>query len=314
MGVRSTNTGKGLNTRIDGRLLTYFRDSFIRGGGGTNELGPFSATGGTMITSGSYTYHVFLAPGTFSSTRPISVNYLVVGGGGSLGGGAGGFRNNTTTLGFSYPYAITVGSGGAAAPAGTPTAPGAYNGGPSGIAGVAFATGGGAGGGIYPLSTQPGQPGGSGGSATDSGIAGTTVASPDGVSPTVQGFGGGIGSPGPRRGGGGGAAGAGTNASPGPAPQASGDGGAGAPASWCPAPILAPAIPAPVQPTWIPAVGPTGLFAGGGAGGTEGGTGGVGGGGSGDSPAVDYTGGGGGAAGAGGKGIVIIRYLTLTYP
>ena len=33
-----------------------------------------------------------------------------------------------------------------------------------------------------------------------------------------------------------------------------------------PAPVIAPAIPAPVRPGWTPVVGPTGIFAGGGGG------------------------------------------------
>ena len=306
--------------------MSIFRDFFVkekpvftgitRGLGGfgfgaaaAGSSGPTAITGGTQIIDGSYTYHVFLSPDTFSSGTPIAVNYLVVGGGGAQAGGAGGFRNNTTTL-VDSSYVITVGEGGDSAPAGTPTAPGAYNGGDSSIAGVAVATGGGAGGGRYPIGAEVGQPGGSGGGGTNPSAVGNTVASPDGISPTVQGSPGGSGVAGPRIGGGGGAGGPGTNASPGPSPQSSGDGGPGLPASWVPAPIIAPAIPAPIEPAWTSAVGPTGLFAGGGAGGTEGGTGGPGGGGSGVSNAVDYTGGGGGATANGGNGIVIIRYLT----
>jgi len=94
-----------------------------------------------------------------------------------------------------------------------------------------------------------------------------------------------------------------------------------------PAPVIAPAIPAPVRPAWTSAVGPTGTFGGGGGGavyyypGYTGGAGGAGGGGNGGGPApgpgfpaVDYTGGGGGGsdyanpAGDGGDGLVLIRY------
>jgi len=104
-------------------------------------------------------------------------------------------------------------------------------------------------------------------------------------------------------------------------------GGDGGPISQFPAPLIAPAIPAPVQPFWTPAVGPTGLFAGGGGGGRAPGPspgsfspGGLGGGGNGGKfpgntggAGVDFTGsgGGGGYGGApGGNGIVIVRKST----
>ena len=112
------------------------------------------------------------------------------------------------------------------------------------------------------------------------------------------------------------------------AAEVGGVGGNGAAFPAFPAPVIEPAIPAPVRPTWTPAVGPTGLFGGGGAGGqnnTITSSGGPGGGGD-SAPhpnaaaqsGVDYTGGGGGACynsspanqipGAGGDGIVIIKY------
>ena len=86
--------------------------------------------------------------------------------------------------------------------------------------------------------------------------------------------------------------------------------------------MIAPAIPSPARSTWSTAVGPTGLFAGGGTGynapanipRTPGGGGGW------DDPqsgihhGVDYTGGGGSGpnpgGGTGGKGIVIVYYPT----
>ena len=89
---------------------------------------------------------------------------------------------------------------------------------------------------------------------------------------------------------------------------------------------VAPAIPAPVRPYWIPEVSPGGIYGGGGGGAEYGnperGEGGAGGGGNGGDPSMpgipgtDYTGGGGGGVqnvnqdgGAGGKGIVIIKYI-----
>ena len=70
-------------------------------GGGFSVVLTFSATGGTITTSGSYTIHTFTDSGTFGATNaPIgfSVDYLVVaggGGGGYGGGGAGGMRTGS---------------------------------------------------------------------------------------------------------------------------------------------------------------------------------------------------------------------------
>lgn len=164
---------------------------------------------------------------------------------------------------------------------------------------------------------------------------GTSATSPNGSggdsgSPTT--FPGGTGSPSGGGGGGGGSSAAGANA----VTVTGGKGGDGIAVPWANAPTISPAIPAPVQPTWIPAVGPLGYYAGGGGGSgrdpsppyvAAGGAGGLGGGGRGStvdpSPfttiepstgGVTYTGsGGGGGSGApgnisGGTGIVIIRY------
>ena len=138
MGVRSTNTGtpsnpKGLNTRIDGHLLEYFRQNFSAGGGGTNFVPPpppFTATGGTKVTSGDYTYHIFTSTQTFSvdpESGPATVDYVIIGGGGAGGnapntglygaaggGGAGGFETGTAALNSSTATTtMTVGGGGA---------------------------------------------------------------------------------------------------------------------------------------------------------------------------------------------------------
>ena len=108
-------------------------------------------------------------------------------------------------------------------------------------------------------------------------------------------------------------------------------GGDGQPFSNFPAPVLAPAIPAPVRSDWTTAVGPTGLFGGGGSsaydnahgpGSTARSPGGGGGGYWNATPdpianGIANTGGGGGSrgpspislpSGAGGSGILIIRY------
>lgn len=94
----------------------------------------FSATGGTITTSGAYTIHTFTVDqvaagnGSFVVTGSKSVEYLIVGGGGSGGaaapwggygrtgaggGGGGGVLTGTTTV-TSQTYSIVVGAGGAA--------------------------------------------------------------------------------------------------------------------------------------------------------------------------------------------------------
>ena len=104
MGARSSkNTTQ--NNRSDGHLLEYFRNTFARGGGGTNFVPPIpsglTATGGVIsdYTDGPAVYraHIFTSSGTFSVTAPgtfgDTVEYLVVAGGGGGGaddGGGGG--------------------------------------------------------------------------------------------------------------------------------------------------------------------------------------------------------------------------------
>ena len=147
MGARSSrNTTQ--NNRSDGHLLEYFRNTFLRGGGGTNApnivLPGLTATGGVIsdYTDGPAVYraHIFTSTGTFSVTAPgtfgDTVEYLVVAGGGGGGsgnpgsdvggggGGAGGFRTNVSghpLAGSAFPvstspgaYTVTVGGGGAA--------------------------------------------------------------------------------------------------------------------------------------------------------------------------------------------------------
>ena len=46
---------------------------------------PFTATGGTITTSGDYTIHTFTSSGIFTPIRGNIVDYLVVGGGGAGG-------------------------------------------------------------------------------------------------------------------------------------------------------------------------------------------------------------------------------------
>ena len=84
---------------------------------------PFTATGGTITTNGSYTIHTFTSSGTFTASAPINAQVLVVGGGGGGGGvyvaggggaGAGIYQSLSITSG-----AVVVGNGGAGAISGS---------------------------------------------------------------------------------------------------------------------------------------------------------------------------------------------------
>jgi hypothetical protein len=291
------------------------------------------ATGGTTIDSNGYRIHIFTSSSTpgfeITDLGSGTVEVLVVagGGGGSTGGGgAGGLRNVPYTFTATGAYPITIGAGGAGTGA---TGGGASSNGndsyigPTGARLVSATYGGGGG---SADDVRPGQPGGSGGGAmtNNNDPGGTTVASPDGISPTVQGYPGGAAFPytggNGMSGGGGGAGGAGEAGDPPAAsPRKAGDGGIGMPISWMPASYGTPG-PQPGR-----------YFAGGGGGGTWGnpaGAGGAGGGGAGRAPGDGWngsnaypgtvnTGGGGGAnayppygnGGIGGSGIVAIRYL-----
>ena len=286
--------------------------------------------------SGNFDYLVIAGGGGGGATRAD-------GNGGRGGGGAGGVRSNdpnypratpdtaltAPAVGTPYTYTVTVGSGGAAAnlPGGPPPTHGG-NGqnssiiGPdhpgSGGAGGVVATGGG-GGTILPNQAS-GEGGSGGGGAYGSLVDGTSVSSPDGLSPTLQGYEGNVG-----QGAGGGGGGAGGTSSP-----LSNNGGNGQAFPEYPGPVLEPGVP--TTTSWSSVVGTPGTLAGGGAGGggyssSTGGGGGDGGGGSGSDygsnnapadPGVNYTGSGGGGgsgpasgnfnAGDGGNGIVIVRY------
>ena len=256
----------------------------------------FSASGGTVTTSGIYTYHTFTSSGTFTVTSGAkSISYLIVAGGGGggfnagAGGGAGGYRTGSTTVDSGTGgYTITIGAGGAGKTSDTGVAD---NGSNSSAFGVT-STGGG--GGIS--SNGSGSSGGSGGggAAVGTGGSGTAGQGNDG--------GDGNGNDGANRSGagGGGASAAGQDT---PSNSQGGNGGAGS--------------------QWLNGS----YYAGGGGGsphigsGGSGGTGGGGAGGNGNPSQSDgtagtsNTGGGGGSGGGygnsganGGSGIVIIRY------
>ena len=256
----------------------------------------FAATGGTVTTSGIYTYHTFTSSGTFSvSAGAKSISYLIVAGGGGggynagAGGGAGGYRTGTTTVDSGTGnYTITIGAGGAGKTSDTGVAD---NGSNSSAFGVT-STGGG--GGISSAGSGSSGGSGGGGAATGTGGSGTAGQGNDG--------GDGNGNDGASRSGagGGGASAAGQDT---PSDTQGGNGGAGN--------------------QWLN----SSYYAGGGGGsphsgnGGSGGTGGGGAGGNGNPSQSDgtagtaNTGGGGGSGGGygnnganGGSGIVIIRY------
>ena len=271
----------------------------------------FSATGGTITTSGSYKYHTFTSSGNFVvSLGSATVEYLIIAGGGAAGsyaggGGAGGFVYGAVAV-TATTYAVTVGAGGTNASGISPSQSVGSNGSNSSAFSVS-ATGGG-GGGNGSTSGSSGGSGGGGGynSSGGSGTSGQGYAGGSSVNSNPY-----------PSGGGGGATAVGTNASG----LTAGSGGAGTSA----------------YSVWATATstGVSGAYAGGGGGGvssggayTSGGVAGAGGaggggnggvGGTGVTAGTANTGGGGGSGGyleagnynprSGGSGIVIIRYL-----
>jgi len=271
-----------------GNKIASFRNKF--GNTGTNASdppagAPFEATGGTKIISGSDTYHVFLytgSPQTFSvsgSPGSLTAKVLVVGGGGSGGfsadgvsggGGAGGVQYYT-----SYPITngdttVVVGNKGANPGNGpTITPDGSINDGEDTTFGSAIGYGGGGGAHEFPgIRNEPGHNGGSSGGGSAyyfPGTPGGTATQPgaplvsDAGGTNYGGTGGTGGNSNPQNpgGGGGGAGGNGSGGVP-------GNGGNGRAFPEYPGPVLAPAIPSPN----VSVIGPTGLFAGGGAGGS----------------------------------------------
>ena len=263
--------------------------------GVTSALTASKATGGTILSDGTYMYHVFTSSGTFTPTQSLTVDYLVIaggGGGGRADGGGGGAGGLRSTVGFTggggsletplslsaTGYTVTVGAGGNGASSNVGTS------GSNSVFGSITSTGGGGGGG----SSSSGLSGGSGGGASSSTSPGGGTAN--------QGYSGG--SAGTYGGGGGGAGEAGST-------TISSQGGDGVS-------ITAFAIPTNT--------GVNAYYAGGGGpyvgAGNGPGKGGLGGGGDGVSASgTANTGGGGGAwdgtgstAGNGGSGLVIVRY------
>ena len=304
-----------------------------------------------FTASGSYTISRVIKGGAVGAGAAFgNADVLVVAGGGGGGGGdgmgqgggggAGGVRYFPNIPVPLSPVPIQVGTGGIPVGNYSPTISG--DGQPSffGPLYTSYGGGGGGSGDRPPPGWGSGRPkAGQGGSGGGAGTMGRTGDPSVGPGPNIiyghelgqgnippfsppQGFpgaGGYTASP-ATVGGGGGASQAGGIAFP---DVINAYGGDGAPYPAFPAPVLAPAIPAPLQPRWTPAVGPTGLFGGGGGGGRAPGPnpsarspGGDGGGGRGDAfgagaePGATYTGGGAGGGiggGQGGTGIIIIR-------
>ena len=238
------------------------------------------ATGGTIINDNDgYIYHIFTGNDTFVVNSPSgsidSIEYLIVAGGGAGGGGStpgggggggGGFLfGNLPITNTSYP--ITVGAGGPNTPSsGAATV---RNGSPSTAFGLT-AIGGGGGGGFS--GTPPGTTGADGGSggggagpdpAPGFGLGNTPATIPRQGYPGGYGYGPGA-TAGQGRGGGGGAGGPGSPGNP-PESSSARSGGLGRISPSFPANIVRRAIPAPIIPSWLPLVGPSG-YAGGGSG------------------------------------------------
>jgi len=137
---------------------------------------PFSATGGTTSTTGSYTVHTFTSSGTFTvlGDETKNIEYLVVAGGGGAGGrhggggGAGGMLTGTVSSVGASSNTITIGGGGSG---NTGDNTRGTSGQDSSALGIT-STGGGGGGGHPTIAALSGGSGGGGGFA-NSGASGT---------------------------------------------------------------------------------------------------------------------------------------------
>lgn len=238
-----------------------------------------SATGGNIVFSGDYVYHIFTGTDTFrpTSRSPFPVDCLLIAGGGSSspsassgGGGAGGYRYVTSTAGLGTSYTISVGGGGpTTAPRGG-TASSAFG----------FTSAGGGGGGLPRAAGGAGGSGGGGGGIPTPAPPFGGAAGAGNTPPTTppQGNSGGPGSgysTGPGTGGGGGSiTNTGSPAGPGPGGTSvypSPGNGTGAPgghpaSAIFPVPVIGGGIPSALYPTWFPAVSPEGFSRGGNAG------------------------------------------------
>ena len=111
MGIKSNNPSE-----------SYF-NFFGQSGSDALPPVPMSASGGTTVTDGSYTYHVYVSDDTFVvSGGNGTVEAIVIGGGGGArgdwpgGGGAGGVAHAQGWPMVPGTYPVVVGTGGEASP------------------------------------------------------------------------------------------------------------------------------------------------------------------------------------------------------
>ena len=308
---RNTSPINSLTLRFSNVTRTFDPGTVVSLYGiGANQL---KASGGDIIqTDGTYWYHAFKTPGTFTPLSTLSCDVLVIGGGGGGGaqigggGGAGGVFY-ATAQSISTAQSVVIGAGGTG---GVVSVSAGTNGSNSTFGSLTAALGGGGGGSLLTAPGNNGINGGSGGGSGTNPTAGTAGTSTQtGTGGTGYGFAGGLGNH-PAAGGGGGSGAVGGGAGGGEA----GNGGAGR-NTWS---------------SWLTATntGVLGYIAGGGGGGSNsnitvpGGSGGGGAGGGGTvyrpragEPNTGSGGGGArdvpdsGEAGArGGSGLVIVRY------
>ena len=345
---------KSSNARSVGKFLPVYsnEDLSLLEDKNFTRRNVFNATGGTRVASGiepgnGFRYHVWTSPGTLTvqNSPGMNVEFLVVGGGGTGGdsgpgpaapghGGNGGAGGGGIKVGTALPlqsgtYTITVGQGGPSSPTGS-TNP--YRSGtPSSITHPAISDviglGGGGGGRDDDDTRGSGPTVGSGGGSWGGGGAPQPGATGQPSQPTTYtstnyGYNGGGGANGSAWAGGGGG-GAGSVGDTNPNNSNAGNGGNGQPFPAYSSAILQAGVPTGAWSSFSTALGPTSLYAGGGAGtrggpnwGGNDGAGGPGGGGNVGTPGATNTGGGAGGyspngpptAGVGAAGIVVIRY------
>lgn len=302
--------------------------------GTTPAIAPYATGGDTIMTDGTYWYHAFVSSGTFTPSKALSCDVLVVAGGASggcaapsgvagAGGGAGGLVYSTSqSFANATAHTVTIGAGGAGRTYNAAAHQRGLNGSDSNVTGgtlsLTAAVGGGAGG-VYPNDASrtalSGGSGGGGGADSGTGYTGAAGTSGQGNAGGNGWNGGGTAANG-NAGGGGGAGAVGSNGTL----TTAGAGGAGT----------------NTYSTWLSTtgLGVSSYIAGGGGGGstttnTSFGAGGSGGGGAGGystasalsngSAGTANTGSGGGGtaatgsvgggnSGSGGSGIVIVRY------
>jgi hypothetical protein len=284
------------------------------------DIGAY-ATGGIITQDSTYYYHAFGSSGTFTPSRNLTADILVVAGGGGGGGqyvggggGAGGVvANSAVSLASGTGYTCTVGSGGSGGGTNSYGANGSNSNVTGGSLSLTAAVGGGGGawfGGGY-VNGNAGHSGGSGGGGSGVGASGYT--STGGAATSGQGYAGGGSAFNSSDGGGGGGGAGGAGQAGGNGTTGGGNGGIGTSAysSW----LQTVGVGVNSSGTYYIAAGGGGATDSGGGGNGAGGLGGGGtgsvGGTSGSSGlALTGSGGGGGnnSGGAGGSGLIIVRY------